>query len=111
MPNPGSFSGARLDFLHAQRRIYDAALIANSKEECIADIQRRYFKRFPIEHEHNVDPSPEFLESVDDNEADTEVIAPDPSSMSSDEFENAEQAFQERQKLLSFRKEVSWLDL
>jgi len=111
MPPPGSFLGARFDFLQAQRRLYKAALISSSKQECLSDIQRRYFKRFPIEHEHNIDPTPEFLESVNDDEADAEFVAPDPSSMSPEEFKKADQAFKERQKLLTFRKEVSWLDL
>jgi len=110
MPNPGSFLGTRLEFLQSQRRRYEAAVIANSKAECVADIQRCYFKRFPIEHEHNVDPTPEFLASVNDDEADAEVVAPDRSSMSPEEFKQADQAFKERQKLVTFRKEVSLLD-
>jgi len=111
MPSPGSFRGARFDFLQDQRRAYAAAIIANSKAACIADIQRRYFKRFPIEHEHNVDPTPEFLASVDDDEADAEVEAPDPSSMSPEEFKIAEELFAERHKLVVFRKQVSRLEL
>ena len=111
MPNPGSFQGACFDFLQSQRRLYDAAVIAKSKTECVSDIQRRYFKWFPIEHEHNVDPTPEFLEGIDDDEADTEIVAPDPSSMSPDDYTKADEAFKERQKLVTFRKEVSSLGL
>jgi len=107
MPNPGSFHGARFDFLQDQRRAYAAAIIANSKAASIADIQCCYFKRFPIEHEHKIDPTPEFLASVDDDEADAEVEAPDPSSMLPEEFKIAEELFNERHKLVVFRKQVS----
>ena len=111
MSPPGSFLGARFEFLQAQKRMYAASIISNSKAACIADIQRRYFKRFPIEHQHNVDPMPEFLASVDDDEADTEFVAPDSNSMSPEEFKKAEGVFQERQKLVTFRKQVSRLNL
>lgn len=107
MPNPGSFLGSRFEFLRAQNRLYAAAVVANTKEECIADIQRRYFKRYPIDLEHNVEPTPEFLASVNDDEADPEVIAPDPNLLSSEEFKKASEAFNERQELVVFRKKVS----
>jgi len=107
MPNPGSFLGARLEFLQTQRRLYAVAVIANFRSTCVADIQHRYFKRFPIEHKHDVDPTPEFLASVNDDEANAEVVVPDPSALSPEEFETAEQLFKEHQKLVIFRKQVS----
>jgi len=107
MPNPGSFLGSRLEFLRAQNRLYAAAVIANTKEECIADIQRRYFKRYPIDLEHNVEPTQQFLATVDDDEADPDTVAPDPSHLSPDEFKKTTEAFEERQKLVIFRKQVS----
>ena len=107
MVNPGSFLGSRFEFLRAQNRLYAAAVISNTKEECIGDIQRRYFKRYPIDLEHNVEPAPEFLARVDDDEADPEVVAPDPSVLSLEEFNQATEAFGERRKELNFRKQVS----
>jgi len=111
MPNPGSFLGSRFDFLRSQNRLYAAAVIANTKEECIADIQRRYFKRYPIDLEHNVEPTQLFLGSVDDDEADPEVVAPDANLLSPEEFKIAMRAFDECQTLVVFRKQVSRLEL
>jgi len=107
MPNPGSFLGARFDFLHAQKRQYAAAVVANSKSEFVSDVHRRYFKRFPIELDHGVDPTQEFLDTVNDEEADPEVVAPDPSLMSPEEYEKAEAIFKKRQDMVVFRKQVS----
>lgn len=59
MVNPGSLLGSQFEFFRAQNRLYTAAVISNTKEECISDIQRRYFKRYPIDLEHNVEPASE----------------------------------------------------
>jgi len=111
MPNPGSFLGSRFEFLRAQNRLYATAVVANTKEECIADIQRHYFKQYPIDLEHNVEPTQEFLDSVDDDKADPEIVVPDPSLISPEEFEEATLAFEERHKLVVFRKQVSRFEL
>jgi len=111
MPNCGAFLGSRLDFMRAQNSLYAAAVVANTKDECVADIQRRYFKRYPIDLEHNVEPTLEFLDSVDDDEADPEVVAPDPDLLSPEEFKEAMDVFAVRQEQLVFRKKVSRLSV
>lgn len=111
MPNRGAFLGSRLDFMRAQNSLYAAAVVANTKDECVADIQRRYFKRYPIDLEHNVEPTLEFLDSVDDDEADPEVVAPDPDLLSPEEFKEAMDVFAVRQEQLVFRKKVSRLSV
>ena len=111
MPNRGAFLGSRLDFMHAQNSLYAAAVVANTKDECVANIQRRYFKRYPIDLEHNVEPTLEFLDSIDDDEADPEVVAPDPDLLSPEEFKEAMDVFAVRQEQLVFRKKVSRLSV
>ena len=111
MPNRGAFLGSRLDFMRAQNSLYAAAVVANTKDECVADIQRRYFKHYPIDLEHNVEPTLEFLDSVDDDEADPEVVAPDPDLLSPEEFKEAMDVFAVRQEQLVFRKKVSRLSV
>jgi len=71
------------------------------------NIQRHYFKRFPIELDHDVDPDPEHLKAVDDNAPDPEVSAPDESTMSPEEYSKAMKLFQSRQEAVEFRKKVS----
>jgi len=111
MPNRGAFLGSRLDFMRAQNSLYAAAVIANTKDECVADIQQWYFKRYPIDLEHNVELTLEFLDSVDDDEADPEVVAPDPDLLSPEEFKEAMDVFAVRQEQLVFRKKVSRLSV
>lgn len=107
MVNPGAFRGLRDAFLVEQKPKYAAAILGNYTAECVADIQRRYFKRFPIELEHNKEPEPEFLAGVDDNDIDPEPIAPDEASMTLTEFQAATEEFANRRKLIEARKEVS----
>lgn len=107
MVNPGAFRGLRDAFLVEQKPKYAAAVLGNYVAECVADIQRRYFKRFPIVLDHNEDPSPEFLASVDDHEIDLEPVAPNEATMTPAAFEVATEEFANRRKLIESRKEVS----
>lgn len=107
MVNPGSFRGARFHFLVEQKPLYAAAVVENDAGDALADIQRRYFKRFPIEHTHNVDPSPEWLASVDDDAPAVEPAIPNEDAMSPQEYEEAMKAYNTRKQLICFRKEVS----
>ncbi|KAF8163969.1 hypothetical protein BJ912DRAFT_838852, partial [Pholiota molesta] len=72
MVNPGAFSGTRKAFLAAQSALYADAVTANHTADTVADIQRRYFKRYPISLSHTVEPSAESLAQVDDNAPDEE---------------------------------------
>ncbi|KAF9033390.1 hypothetical protein BJ165DRAFT_1323395, partial [Panaeolus papilionaceus] len=70
MTNPGAFQEIRRDFLISQKPIYETAIALGHVLDAITLIQRKYFKRFPPNIPHDVDPSPEHLASVDDNEPD-----------------------------------------
>lgn len=107
MVNPGSFKGMRLTFLNEQKTVYANAVLRGQSAAIIADIQRRYFKRFAVEAEHNVDPSEDWLAAVDDNAPDIEPPAPDEDNMSDEELVIAIAAFEARSKVLVFRKGVS----
>lgn len=107
MGNPGTFIGSRGTFLEAQKEAYTAAVVGGYIGDCIADIQRRYFKRYPIELPHEVEPDPDFMAAVDDNAPDPEVVGPNEETMDAEEFEAAKKAWKARKKLLKLRKGVS----
>lgn len=106
MVNPGAFQGTRRAFLVEQKPAYAAAVDGAYAADCLADIQRRYFKRFPVDLDHNVEPSPEDLAAVDNNQPDAELQIPDPGVMPGAEYAAAKEAFDARKKLIAFRKEV-----
>ncbi|KAF9472823.1 hypothetical protein BDN70DRAFT_780715, partial [Pholiota conissans] len=72
MVNPGAFQGSRREFLTAQKELYANAVTDNHVADAVADIQRRYFKRYPITLPHTEEPSTESLANVDDNSADSD---------------------------------------
>ncbi|KJA12838.1 hypothetical protein HYPSUDRAFT_119402, partial [Hypholoma sublateritium FD-334 SS-4] len=73
MVNPGTFKGLRLKFLNDQQALYASAVDGKHINDAVADIQRRYFKRFPVTLPHSDEPTEEFLASVDDNAPDPEL--------------------------------------
>ncbi|KAF9471459.1 hypothetical protein BDN70DRAFT_819959 [Pholiota conissans] len=105
MVNPGAFSGSRKDFLAAQADLYEVAVTNNHVADTVADIQRRYFKRYPISLPHNKEPSAEWLSSVNDNAPENELLPPDSSQLDGKNLEDAEAAYNEQVKTLKFRKE------
>lgn len=102
-----AFGGSRAAFLDAQRDAYAAAVISNDIADCVASIQRRYFKRYPIDLGHDIEPSAEFLAAVDDDAADPEPLYPDEDGMTPEGYDAALKAFEARQELIKFRKGVS----
>ncbi|KJA22462.1 hypothetical protein HYPSUDRAFT_117836, partial [Hypholoma sublateritium FD-334 SS-4] len=67
MVNPGTFKGRRKEFLDSQQDIYAAAVKGKHVADTVANIQRRYFKRFPITLSHTEEPTEAFLAVVDDD--------------------------------------------
>ncbi|KAF9471337.1 hypothetical protein BDN70DRAFT_939020 [Pholiota conissans] len=106
MVNPGAFRGMRKEFLMSEKAAYSAAVEGGYAADALAQIQRRYFKRFPIDLPHDEDPSPEALALVDDDAADPEpnTSEPDPERLSLEEFAATMEHVEERRKLLQFRK-------
>jgi hypothetical protein len=74
MVNPGAFSGTRKNFLEAQSDVYAIAVAENHVADTVADIQRRYFKRYPLTLPHDQEPTAEWLATVDDDAPDPEVM-------------------------------------
>jgi hypothetical protein len=107
MVNPGAFQGSRKDFLLGERASYSAAVAGGYAADALALIQRRYFKRYPVELPHTVEPSPEFLANVDDDAPEVEIPEPNEQNMSEEEYKVALDRLAERRKLVSYRKAVS----
>jgi hypothetical protein len=106
MVNPGAFQGTRRTFLIEQKPVYATAVAGNYAADCLIDIQRRYFKCYPVDLDHSTEPSPEHLAAVDDNATDPEPPSPDPDAMSEEEDSQAKADFDARRNLVEYRREV-----
>lgn len=111
MPNPGSFPGARGEFLKAQLDLYAEAVRDGHIADTIADIQRRYFLRWPVTLPHDQEQLQERLDNVDDSAIGDDLDAPNVDGMSPEE---ASRALADHDKLLKefkLRKEVCFLSV
>ena len=106
MVNPGAFSGLRKAFLDAQKEAYAAAVAANEVNDVVADIQRRYFKRFPITLAHSTEPTEEHLASVDDDAPDPEMTPARGEGMDPDAYARAKRVYEFQCSELKMRKAV-----
>lgn len=106
MVNPGAFSGKRKAFLDAQRAVYAAAVTNDHVNDTVADIQRRYFKRFPLTLQHTEEPTEEFLATVDDDAPDAELAAPRPRGVDPDADARAQRVYEFQCEELKMRKAV-----
>lgn len=97
----------RLQFLLDQKSVYARAVLDNRAADTVADIQRMFFKRFPLDLDEAVEPSEESLLSVDDNAPDPDFPAPDEDALSPEAYEVALHAFQVRGELVTYRRKVS----
>lgn len=107
MPPPGAFQGSRKKFLEEAKEAYAAAVEGGYVRDEIAQLWRRYFKRFPIDLPHDEEPSPEHLDAVNDDAPDEEVLPPDPETLSPDDYQTKLDAYEWRRRLIVFRKAVS----
>jgi hypothetical protein len=107
MVNPGAFGGSRKVFLVSQKPAYSAGMEGGYTGDALAEIQRKYFKRFPIDLAHAEEPSEEWLASVNDESPDPEQIAPDIEVLGEEEYATALETLARRQNLLAFRRAVS----
>lgn len=107
MVNPGAFSGSRKAFLHDQQDIYAAAVGNGHISDTVADIQRRYFKRYPIDLPHKQEPSSEWLAQVDDGTPDAEMKHPDAEKMSHEEWQVEAGKYDAQIRDIKARKDVS----
>ena len=107
MVNPGSFGPSRKAFLESQKTIYAAGVLDGYAADALAQIQRRYLKRFPIDLPHDDEPTDEWLASVNDEDDDPDQVPPNLESLGEEDYAEALKALESRQKLLTFRRAVS----
>ena len=107
MVNPGAFLGSRKIFLQSQKAEYNAGVVGGYAADALAQIQRKYFKRYPIDMPHDEEPSTERLATVDDEAADEELEGPDIDALDEDELAAAMVKLEEWRVMLCFRKAVS----
>jgi hypothetical protein len=96
-----------MKFMEEQLEGYATAIIESRENDFVLDVQRRYFKRFPLSLPHDIEPSKESLDTLDDNAPDPEIKEPNQKDMSGEEYKAAKNAFDHNCALLQFRKEVS----
>lgn len=106
MVNPGAFSGRRKAFLDAQKETYAAAVAAGHINDTVADIQRRYFKRFPLTLAHSEEPTEEFLAAIDDEAPDPELMPPCKEGMEQDAYDRAKRVYEFQCAEIKMRKAV-----
>ncbi|KDR81130.1 hypothetical protein GALMADRAFT_136178 [Galerina marginata CBS 339.88] len=104
MVNPGAFQGSRKEFMLSQREIYSQAVADGHAAETAAEIQRKYFKRFPVDLPHEKEPTPEHLAAVDDDAMDPDYEEPDADKLSPDDYTAAMAVVEVRRRTLAFRK-------
>jgi hypothetical protein len=85
MVNLGVFHGLRKDFLTGEKVTYSNAVAGDYEKDSIADIQRRFFKRFPVGLPLSEEPSAEHLASVNDADADPDTEEPDETDLTPEE--------------------------
>ena len=106
MVNPGTFLGLQRDFMLGEKAAYSEGIKGGFAADALAIIQRRYFKRFPVDLLHDDEPSAEFLEAVDDNEPDAERMEPDRDNLNDEEYAAALEMVEKRRTIFSYRKAV-----
>ena len=75
MVNPGAFQGSRKAFLLSQKADYRDGVVGGYAADALAKIQRKYFKRYPIDLPDLKEPSAEWLAAVDDDAPEVEQEA------------------------------------
>lgn len=108
MPNPGSYKGSRGQFLKDQQVRYTQAVKDGNINDVVIDIQRRYFKRYPITLAHNKEPSQDWLDQVNDDAPDPEIEPPNVNGMSPKDASNALAEHADLMEQLKDRKDVSY---
>ncbi|PPQ85572.1 hypothetical protein CVT26_010356, partial [Gymnopilus dilepis] len=80
------------------------AVVGGYVPDALADIQRKYFKRYPVELPHNEEPTSEHLAGVDDDAPDAEIEEPNREAMDEQEFQIALSTLEKRREQIRFRK-------
>lgn len=94
-------------FLMSQKPYYAEGILNGMAADRITDVQRRFFKRFPLDMPETEEPSEARLSAVDDDAPDPEPQTPDEVLLSPEEYEKAMGIFRARMTLVSYRRKVS----
>ncbi|KJA13205.1 hypothetical protein HYPSUDRAFT_151852, partial [Hypholoma sublateritium FD-334 SS-4] len=93
-------------FLDAQKEVYAAAVAENHVNDTVADIQCRYFKRFPLTLSHSEEPTEESLAAVDDDAPDPELSPPRDDGLNPDAYSRAKRVYEFQCRELKMRQAV-----
>jgi len=107
MVNPGIFRGTRYTFLMGEKATYKAGVEGKYTGDALANIQSRYFRRYPVELPLDEEPTAEFLAAVDDNRPDVDQPCPDPEKLTEAEYKAEVERLEEHADLIDIRKRVS----
>jgi hypothetical protein len=107
MVNPGAFQGSRKAFLLSQKDAYKAGVLGGYAADALAEIQRKYLKRYPIDLSHSEEPPAAWLAAVDDEALDEEQVEPNADVLTDEELAIAIERLEQRQNLLCYHKAVS----
>ena len=111
MVNPGAFQGSRKEFLLSEKSAYKAGVLGGYAVDALAKIQRKYFKRYPVDLPHQEEPSADWLAAVDDDAPDVEEEEPVVDTNDDEEYAASVERMAENKVLLNFRKAVSNMTL
>jgi len=89
MVHPRAFKGLCKDFLMGEKADFAAAIEEGYTRDALTHIQRRFFKRFPLDLAEGVEPSPEHLATLDDDKPDDEPEEPDKQVMMAERYNEA----------------------
>ncbi|KAJ3506986.1 hypothetical protein NLJ89_g6560 [Agrocybe chaxingu] len=104
MPNPGSFQGLRKEFLIGEKAAYAAAVAGGCTKDALAVIQRRFFKRFPVDLLLDEEPTAEHLAAVNDDEPDPDEESPKEDELTPEKYAEAVERLKERRRQIVYRK-------
>lgn len=107
MVNPGCFKGVRHKFLENKKAGYIHADVGRVLLDQLTDIQCCFFKRFPIDHGDDFEPTADELAAVDDNTLDEEPVAPDKTKMLAEAFVKVKEEFEAQSVKIKFHHDVS----
>lgn len=91
----------------SQKPFYAEGVLNDMAADRITDVQRRFFKRFPLDMPETEEPLEEQLSAVDDDAPDPEPPTPDGDLLSPEEYKEAMGTFQARVALVIYRRNVS----
>ena len=103
------YCGLGKEFPLEEKESYSTAIKEDYKKDALMNIQCRYFKQFPINLPHNVEPSNEYLASVNNDMADSEPAEPNKDKLSADEYEKELAKLEEQEKPIIYWQGICFI--